>query len=370
MDENDRRATSETAETGATGPVDNGVDGARFRRHLDHTAHYPYPGPPQEYEIFPPKWRGRLRMTEVRFASLHPSGHPENDTVRARFFRRAGPSPGQPLVFLHGFGPRWLWCWESFATSLAARGFPTMLVCLPFLCERAITGVHRGAAYSSADAAISLPAYEQAASDTRAALDWLLLEEAKRPADAGRPGPALLGISLGALVAVITASLEPRVESVVSVLGGADLDAIVFKGILRTVVQEQLDRARVEPRHRREARRIYGEYLREVRRAPHPLDVPAPYHYFLLDPLTFASHLKTRPVLMINARFDPIMPRLATEQLWLELGKPPLRWLWGTHWPGGPWKPYVMRTITQFLRGLPPGATRTPADSEASPELP
>jgi len=370
MDENDRRATSETAETGATGPVDNGVDGARFRRHLDHTAHYPYPGPPQEYEIFPPKWRGRLRMTEVRFASLHPSGHPENDTVRARFFRRAGPSPGQPLVFLHGFGPRWLWCWESFATSLAARGFPTMLVCLPFLCERAITGVHRGAAYSSADAAISLPAYEQAASDTRAALDWLLLEEAKRPADAGRPGPALLGISLGALVAVITASLEPRVESVVSVLGGADLDAIVFKGILRTVVQEQLDRARVEPRHRREARRIYGEYLREVRRAPHPLDVPAPYHYFLLDPLTFASHLKTWPVLMINARFDPIMPRLATEQLWLELGKPPLRWLWGTHWPGGPWKPYVMRTITQFLRGLPPGATRTPADSEASPELP
>jgi hypothetical protein len=153
-------------------------------------------------------------------------------------------------------------------------------------------------------------------------------------------------------------------------LGGGDLDIIVFKGAYRTPVERELKDAHIQLENRRNARRIYQSYLEEVRKASHPLDVTPAFHFFLFDPLTFASHLRTRPALMLNARYDPLIPRAAARQLWLELGKPPLSWFWGTHWTGGPWKPYTLSLVTRFLRGLSEARERTPADSYAEEWVP
>jgi pimeloyl-ACP methyl ester carboxylesterase len=343
-------------------------DGPRHAAWRERDGFYPYSGPPEHVEVYPEHRRGALRMTEVRFPSLVPSGHAQNDTARARLFRHRERSPGQPIVFLHGFGQSWLWLWESFAMTLAARGFPTLLVCLPYLCERSVPEFPHGSAYSSTDASVALPAYEQAVADTRAALDWLLSSDEGAPVP-GRPGPAILGVSLGAMVGIIAAALDRRFESVVAVLGGGDLHVIVFQGSLRTIVERQLEDRNVTVERRRAARETYRRYLDDVRHAGHPLDVSPAHAYFLFDPLTFAWHLRSRPVLMLNARVDPIIPRPATLQLWNELGQPPISWLWGTHWAGGPWKPYVMRRITGFLRDLEPGETRVPADSSATIDL-
>jgi pimeloyl-ACP methyl ester carboxylesterase len=305
-------------------------------------------------------------MVETRFASPLPSGHPENDTVTMRFFRGRGRAQGQPIVFLHGYGASRLMMWESFAWAMASRGFPTLLLCLPYLCERAPRGVPRGYAYMSTVGDIALPAYEQAVADTRAALDWLLGRSEHAGGDRTEtPGPCVMGVSLGALIAVIAAALETRFESLVSVLGGGDLDIIVFKGMYQTTVPDELKQAHIGIENRRRARLAYQEYLDEVRGADHPLDVSAAFHFFLFDPLTFAHHLRETPVLMVNGRFDPIIPREAASQLWLELGKPEISWFWGTHWAGGPWMPFVTGRIARFLRSTGPGARRTPQDSEA-----
>lgn len=255
--------------------------------------------------------------------------------------------------------------------TLASSGFPTLLVALPFLCERVPTGQPRGYAYMSTEGEVALPAYEQAVSDIRAALDWLLTRpECTRDRRPELPGPAVVGVSFGALVAVIAAALEPRFESLVTILAGGDLDIIVFRGAYHTTVPGELRQAEIKLEARRRARDIYEDYIKEVRRAPHPLAVQAAFHFYLFDPLTFASHLRNRPALMINGRFDPIIPRLAVEQLWLELGKPEISWLWGTHWAGGPWKPFVVRRIARFLKGLGPHEFRRPADSWARPWTP
>jgi pimeloyl-ACP methyl ester carboxylesterase len=351
--------------------TDDGVDRERFRRHLDRAGFYPYPGPPDRYEESGEVRRGRVRMIETRFASRLPSGYPENDTAVMRFFRHPRRAEGQPIVLLHGYGAARLTMWESLAGAMAFRGFPTLLLCLPYLCERAPESMPRGYAYMSTAGDIALPAYEQAVADTRAALDWLL---SRSPCAGGTrgagPGPCVAGVSLGALIAVIAAGMEPRFASVVSVLGGGDLDIIVFRGMYQTTVPEELRQAHVGIENRRRARRAYQEYLEEVRKAKHPLDVSAAFHFFLFDPLTFAHHLRKTPALMLNGLFDPIIPREAVKQLWLELGKPEIAWFWGTHWAGGPWMPFVSGRIARFLRSTGPGARREPEDSAAEVWIP
>ena len=358
-------------EHGTQAPKEPAIDRERFQRHLQRTEFYPYPGPPGHWRVEPRGGPGRVRVSRLRFPSPLPSGRAENDTVSARLFLRPGRTEGSPVIYLHGFGPTSLRVWDTFPRSLAARGFPTLSVCLPFLCERATKGERPGHTYMSTSAEKALPAYEQAVADIRASLDWLLDESPlARERGPDSPPPAIIGVSLGALIAVIAAGIEPRFGGLVPMLGGGDLDIIVFKGKYRTPVQRELEDAHIQLENRRNARRIYEEYLGDVRKARHPLDVTPTFHFFLFDPLTFASHLRTTPTLMLNARYDPLIPRAAARQLWLELGKPPISWFWGTHWTGGPWKPYTLRRVTRFLRRLRETGERIPSDSCAEEWIP
>jgi pimeloyl-ACP methyl ester carboxylesterase len=350
---------------------DPAIDRERFERHLARSEFYAYPGPPEDWVVGDTGWPGRVRVSRLHFPSPLPSGIPSNDTVRARLFLRPGRTEGPPVVFVHGFGAWRLGFWDTFPRSLAFRGFPTLSVCLPYLCERATRGERPGYAYMSTSAEKALPAYEQAVADIRASLDWLLSQSPlARERGPDSPPPVIIGVSLGALIAVIAAGIEPRFGGLVPMLGGGDLDIIVFKGAYRTPVERELEDAHIQLENRRNARRIYQAYLEEVRSARHPLDVVPAFHFFLFDPLTFASHLRTKPALMLNARYDPLIPRAAARQLWLELGQPPLSWFWGTHWTGGPWKPYTLLAVTRFLRGLKGGGVRVPADSYAEEWMP
>jgi len=350
-------------------PAGPEIDRSRFETPRDHDAFYRCPALPGPVVTTADREARGVRRTEIRFPSPLPSGVPANDTVRATLFDPPDPDAATAVVFLNGFGPTTLGAWEPFARTLARRGFPALVVCLPFVCERGSDGARGGLPYTSTSAVVALPAYEQAVADARRALDWLLAELAER-----RPGvrtrPVALGISMGALIAVIAAALEGRFEALIPILGGADLDIIVFRGAYRTNIQRELDAAGILIENRRRARRFYEEYLHRVREADHPLDVDAEFHFFLFDPLTFASHLRRTPALMINGRFDPIIPRAAARQLWLELGRPEISWIWGTHWAGGPWKPFVTGRIARFLEALPDPAVRTPRPGHAEVWIP
>ena len=347
------------------------IDRDRFEPHRDRSVFYPYPGPVSDARVVADRRRGALRVVDVNFRSPLPCGLPRCDVVMGRLFLREDAASGPAVVFLHGFGARRLGFWDSQPATLALRGFPTLLICLPHMCERVSRGRRAGYQYTSTHAGVALPAYEQAVADVRAGLDWLLAESplASRRQAAG-PGPAVMGVSLGAFVAVIAAALEPRFGSVVPLLGGGDLDIIVFRGGYRTPVRRELREAKIRLRNRRNARRIYEKYLNQVRRAASPLDATPAFHFFLFDPLTFASSLRSKPALMMNAILDPIIPREAANQLWLELGRPEISWFWGTHWTGGPWKPFVTARLVRFLSGLGPGAQRSPAQGYAAFRLP
>lgn len=307
---------------------------------------YPYPGPPQSTQTsVVPTGRG-IDVIRVSFDSPLPSGEPCNDVVTARFFSPASSAVGQPVVLLPGLFGRRLSFWDSMARSLARRGFPVLLVGLPYLFERRPEGTPRGYPFICVDPARALPAYEQAVADVRASVDWLLDRQGRGGQSAA---PALLGVSLGAFISVIASAMEPRLRGLVLMFGGGDLDRVVSGGTYGFRVRRQLRDLSITEEKRRRARLEYDSYLRAVREAEHPLDVRPAFEYFLFDPLTYAHHIRNRPILMINAALDPIVPRTAARALWEGLGRPQSALMWGTHWGGGPWRGYVARRIARFL---------------------
>ncbi|MBN2566210.1 MAG: hypothetical protein JXB46_10920, partial [Candidatus Eisenbacteria bacterium] len=216
---------------------------------------------------------------------------------------------------------------------------------LPFLFERRPHEYARGHPYLSIDAPSSLRAYEQAVAETRAWAEWLLART-DRPSVGS---PALVGVSLGAFIAVITCAMDPRIRRLVTVFGGGDLDTVVSRGIYGLRVTRELKRRGITSEDRRRARAEYDAYLRRVRQAVHPLEVEPAFQYFLFDPLTYAHQLRHTPTLMINAALDPIVPRLSALRLRAALDGAESCLLWGTHWTGGPWRFYVARRIDRFL---------------------
>jgi hypothetical protein len=51
-----------------------------------------------------------------------------------------------------------------------------------------------------------------------------------------------------------------------------------------------------------------------------------------IDPVTYASQVRDRRLLMLNAAEDEVIPRACTESLWAALGKPEIVWYDGGHY--------------------------------------
>jgi hypothetical protein len=66
--------------------------------------------------------------------------------------------------------------------------------------------------------------------------------------------------------------------------------------------------------------------------------------------MTYARYLRDRPLLMINARRDAVIPRQATLDFWEASGRPPIAWLPGGHVSIWLWYPVICRKINRFLR--------------------
>ena len=81
-------------------------------------------------------------------------------------------------------------------------------------------------------------------------------------------------------------------------------------------------------------------------------NITPPYRSFLTDPLTYASLIRSRPLLMINALGDELIPREATLDLWKAAGKQAILWLPGTHITLWLWYPVIRHRIEAFLNSV------------------
>lgn len=69
----------------------------------------------------------------------------------------------------------------------------------------------------------------------------------------------------------------------------------------------------------------------------------------LVDPLTYASRLKGRRVLMFNARQDRSIPPECTRKLWRAMGQPPIHWWNATHYSAIWYLPAAVAQMAEFF---------------------
>jgi dienelactone hydrolase len=135
--------------------------------------------------------------------------------------------------------------------------------------------------------------------DIRRSIDWL---GQRGGGNLNRTG--VLGVSMGGIVAALTLEVEPRIKSAAILLAGGDIATILAASKENLVV-----------RFRAGVMRAQGIDLQRFREEATRILAP-------VDPLTYASRSDPKYTLMVNARFDRVVPPPCSEKLWEALGRP------------------------------------------------
>lgn len=266
------------------------------------------------YEMTLRRVTTRYTVWTVRFPSPVQTADLANNTVHAEWFlpRTPGQHPG--AVVLHILGADFALS-RFFAARLAQEGVAALFVKLPYYGERR-SGEQR---LLSSDLTRSLAAFGQGVCDVRRAAAWL---RARPEIESARV--AVTGISLGGIVSALTASVDPDIPRAALVLAGGGLGEILwsmpeaekFRGVWRLLGRTQ------------------GDLIALTRP---------------LDPLTYASGLQGKAVLMLNGNVDEVIPPGAAQALWNEAGQPTIEWFDCGHYSAVGYLLSAVRRTVGFL---------------------
>jgi cephalosporin-C deacetylase-like acetyl esterase len=184
-----------------------------------------------------------------------------------------------------------------------------------------------------------LESYQVSVIDVRRVIDW-----AGGRAELNQEQVAVVGISFGGFISAIAMGIDERIKAGVFITSGGNLGKVAR---LSKTFGRRMGYKGTEEEYRNIQRR-YKHYLDQVAEKGFE-NVTTAEKGFLTDPMTFASSLRQRPLLMINARWDWIIPKEATIDFWKACGKPTISWLPGTHTAIWLLYPLIDRKIASFL---------------------
>ncbi|UCD57035.1 MAG: acetylxylan esterase [Candidatus Hydrogenedentota bacterium] len=225
--------------------------------------------------------RGESRQYHVTFASVHDQRVPALLTLPSN----ATP-PFPAILFLHGvLGNKDSPNQRKRSAFLASAGYATLRIDGQYRGEREVrfrggVGLQTEYYYRNRDAMI------QTAIDLMRGVDYLASRD-----DIDLEKVGFAGFSMGGAVGTLFCAHDPRVRAVVLAITGGNF------GKFRKAAGDK----RTEER---------------IRRA-----------YRIVDPVLYVSRISPRPLLMLNAARDEIVPRAATEALF-EAAREPKRIIW------------------------------------------
>ena len=263
---------------------------------------------PFEYSVQFVRDEDGLKVYRVSYPSPLQTKWPQNNTVPAEYFEPGEAAPAAPdgakrpaVIFLdikagNAIVPRML------ARAAARRGMVAMYVPMPGYGARRPKGDDYQRSLE-ADPDLVVESIRQTVMDVRRAKAIL----AARPGvDADHIG--ICGVSLGGIMAALSAGVDGDFDRVVLILAGGDLATIVLGD-------------------NRETRRMRAALLARGLTPATTADLLAP-----VEPLHFAMRIGAERCLMINALHDEIIPRSTTDALRAAIGNPPILWLPAGHY--------------------------------------
>lgn len=277
-------------------------------------------------------------MSRIVFDSTFPLEFANNDRVIVYHYEPKRCSSNRAVIILHGWRSTSLFFERLLAAALVRRGFHAYLFILPFHFDRTPPGRRNGVLYFTLDQQHSSNAYKQTIIDLRNLADLLELKGYRL---------GIVGSSLGAVVLHTLAAIDSRFACSVSILGGGNIHRIVWDGLLGRFVVTYLKRQGITSEDYHRVLRDYEEYLATIDASGR---IPEPkWHWFALDPLTYAHLNHPRVTLMINGMFDMIIPKKAVLELHRALGKPELVWLPAFHLTVFLFTPFIVAKAVRFF---------------------
>jgi dienelactone hydrolase len=259
----------------------------------------------------------KVDVYRVQFPSPFKSPHEENNTVHAEYYRPRGKGPFPCTIVLDITGGDQSLS-RLISATLGQEQIAALFVQMAYYGPRRPQGSNLR--FLSPDVAHTMNAVRQTVLDLRRASAWM---EARPEVDPNRL--AILGTSLGSFMAALAGEMEPRLRSVVVLLGGGGL------------VDAYYDNPQGKS-----LRRIW-EALGGTKEKLAELIAPA-------DPITCAANLKERRLLIIAGKQDEIVPPSASIALWKVTGEQKIVWYNCTHYGAALYFVPAMKHIVEHLK--------------------
>jgi cephalosporin-C deacetylase-like acetyl esterase len=273
----------------------------------------------------------------LRYAVDFPTAKParnyeESNTGRGELFLPSKDFTGPLAILIHGWGGHSVIPHKLLAKALVKRGVASFILYLVFHPSRMPKALRDKGFHLTPDEWFE--GYQTSVIETRQVVDW-----ASSLRDTNKEQIAVIGISLGGIVAAISMGIDKRIGAGIFVVTGGNYENPAW------LKRERDTRKEAEYS---EAQERYARYLAEVAEKGGE-NVVLPKRSYLTDPLTFAGYLRKRPVMMINALWDESIPRQGALDLWEGCGKPAIRWFPSTHASIWLFYPLIRRQIVGFL---------------------
>jgi hypothetical protein len=254
--------------------------------------------------------KGDCRHTKICFKSPFTTAYKENNTAYGLLTERNDKRNRAAFIMLHGWGRKNFRFERWFCRTLSLRGFDTLLMTLPFHQERAPSPSWSGEYMVSGDVVRTEESFRQVVAEVRSMIPWMENRYLKL---------GMLGISLGGVLAHLCMEFHPF-HAGVTILGSGSNASIVWESIMTRYVKQDIIRA--------------GITFEELDAVWAPS-----------DPLRLAPFNRTKNILMINGKYDQIIPPHLTIRLWEALGEPRIKWYPCAHYSSL----YFIRNIIEDL---------------------
>jgi cephalosporin-C deacetylase-like acetyl esterase len=272
----------------------------------------------------------------VEFESSWPAQYLGNSRVKGEYFYPKGAKSAPLAILVHGMGARSVIPCKLIAHTLGKKGIASFVLYLIFhkyrVSEPIITK------YPRLSTEEWFESYQISVNDIRQVIDWAH----------GRPelnidDLAVVGISYGGFIAAISMALDKHIKAGIFIVMGGNSEKITrHSTFLRWTYKHNESTFK-------QNQEAYRRFLAEIDEKGLE-NVEAGKRSYLTDPMSFARYLRNRPVLMLNAMWDEMIPRIATTDLWEACGKPSISWYPATHASIWLWYPFISSRISRFLK--------------------
>ncbi len=274
----------------------------------------------------------------IAFPSSQPTKYLGSSQVVGDYIYPKGVRRAPLAILIHGMGERSVIPCRMMARTLAKNGIASFILYLVFHRYRGVDSLRLK--YPSLTAEEWFESYQLSVTDVRQVIDW-----ASSRKEIVEDKIAVAGISFGGFISAIAMALDKRIKAGILIVTAGNSDKITRRSLL---LRHQYKMVESEYQRNQEC---YAQYLTEVNEKGFEHVIPGKSSY-LTDPMTFSSCLRNRPVLMLNALWDEMMPRVAALDLWRAYGKPEIAWYPATHASIWVWYPLMGGRIKRFLNSV------------------